>query len=158
MSDEQEVDGQAREAVRTEENIGPVEERAAPIRGTDFEAWLFLEAKPRLRQTLPTIDAVVTGDPVASVVAENWEETFRRRVADLPQVVDGRAEAPTVTRDRETLLVETVMTAAPPSVPSVAIATTNYVEGTWIEGIIPGYEYNAQVQAIRERARATGGE
>jgi ATP phosphoribosyltransferase len=38
----------------------------------------------------------------------------------------------------------------------IAKAFVEYVEGTYVEGVIPGYEYADPVAGLRQRARQTG--
>jgi len=38
-----------------------------------------------------------------------------------------------------------------------AEALVNFLEGTWFQGIVPGYEYREDVQSMRERAHERGG-
>jgi hypothetical protein len=33
-----------------------------------------------------------------------------------------------------------------------ALALVNYVEGTWFQGVVPGYDYVEKVQSMREQA------
>lgn len=120
--------------------------------GFDFEAWVRLgEDEVVLVEELPMLDATVEGETVAQVVEEGWYETFERRVADVTSLLQGDRGAPKVARDGDRIRVETRIEAGEQA-PDDAIAATNYVEGTWVEGIIPGYDYNDTVQAIRDRA------
>lgn len=126
------------------------------VEGTDFEARIVLGEKAVLLQELPTLDATVVGETVADVVEDGWEETFRRRVGDVGRVIGAASADPEITREGDLLRVEIPLPTDPAAAPEAAIAAANYVEGTWVEGIIPGYEYGKRVQAIRNRARETG--
>ncbi|AOW81139.1 hypothetical protein HTSR_1977 [Halodesulfurarchaeum formicicum] len=129
------------------------------IDGTDFEARVTVESDTvTLTQELPTLDSTVQGETVAEVVADGWEETFRRRVADVGKVIASPGGEPAVERDGESLRVTIELPADPTEAPAAALGAANYVEGTWVEGIVPGYDYDERVQAIRNRARETGGE
>jgi hypothetical protein len=124
------------------------------IDGLDFEAWVRLdEGAVVLVDEVPTLGATVVGETVASVVEDGWFETFERRVTDVSGVVDADVDDPVVNRDGDRVRVETRIPVEDGGDPSVAIAAANYIEGTWVEGIIPGYEYDDRVQAIRNRAR-----
>ncbi|MFB6112563.1 MAG: DUF5813 family protein [Halodesulfurarchaeum sp.] len=133
------------------------------IEGLHFEGWT--RVRPDgvvLVSSLPTLDATVTGETVAEVVQEGWFETLGRRLEDAPSVIDRDVGEPMVTREGTRVRVETPISSDPDHAPDDVIAIANYVEGTWVQGIIPGYEYNEQVRSIRERARdrandATGG-
>lgn len=123
--------------------------------GFDFEAWVRVgDTELVVVQELPMLDAVVEDETVAPVVEDGWFETFERRVEDVTRVLDADVQLPKVSRDGDIIRVETrLVTEA--SGPDDAIAIVNYVEGTWVEGIIPGYDYDDRVQSIRTRARDT---
>ncbi|MFB6266780.1 MAG: DUF5813 family protein, partial [Halodesulfurarchaeum sp.] len=136
----------------------PAESDVYEVTDLTFRAWVRPGPEPVLVAEVPTLDAVVEGETVAPVVEEGWFETLDRRLTDAPGVVDGRAEAPTVTRSGETIRIEVPMTAEGTQAPEDAVALATYIEGTWVEGIIPGYEYEDRIQSIRERAREAGGD
>ena len=119
----------------------------------DFEAAVELRDDTVLVVvTLPTLDAATT-DSVADVVEGGWYETFERRVADAPGVTQAAdVTEPDVTRDGDDVTVEMEMTPRGGSAADDALALVNYVEGTWFQGIIPGYDYVEEVQAMRDRA------
>ncbi|GAA0298194.1 DUF5813 family protein [Halarchaeum salinum] len=103
---------------------------------------------------VPTLSAAVTEhDEVADVVEEGWFETLELRLADATNVT--RAEArgdPSVERDDGDVVFEATIDARSGNVADDALAVVNYVEGTWFEGIIPGYDYREDVQDLRDRA------
>jgi hypothetical protein len=126
------------------------------LEGVDFEAWIRIDTQSVLLiSSVPTLNATVTGDPVAPVVEEGWFETLERRLEDAPSVTDGDVGEPMVTREETTIRVETPLRSGPIDAPADAIAVANYVEGTWIQGIIPGYEYDDRVAGIRDRGRTS---
>jgi hypothetical protein len=107
---------------------------------------------------VPTLSAVVTGE-VAPVVEEGWLETFELRVADAGGVTRGNHDLdPDVRRDGGTVVVEASFTDVNErrGVDDAA-AVVDYVEGTYVQGIIPGYEYGDPVSGLIDRAR-TGGQ
>ncbi|MFB6110085.1 MAG: DUF5813 family protein [Halodesulfurarchaeum sp.] len=126
------------------------------LESTDFESRVRIEDGPVLVQELPTLDATVVGETVAAVVEEGWEETFRRRARDVDRVLDSPDAEPEITRDGDTLRVRIELPSDQAEAPEAALAAANYVEGTWVEGIVPGYDYDERVRAIRDRARETG--
>lgn len=108
---------------------------------------------------VPTIDAVVAGETVAEVVREGWLETFERRLEDLGGVARGEVGAPTVSadsRDEEVVVETTVRPETPRAAAEDAKAVVDSVEGTWIQGLIPGYDYRAPASELLERARSAG--
>lgn len=105
---------------------------------------------------LPTIDAV-TEDSVATVVVDGWYETLARRLEGVASVTDASVEEPAIERFSEEVLVEIKMEARETAVASDVRAVVNFVEGTWVGGIIPGYAYEDRVQALRSAAAEAGG-
>lgn len=101
----------------------------------------------------------VTEDEVAAVVEDGWYETFELRVEDIGGVFRTERDLePTVRRQLETVIVEA-------SFEDInerrgvddAAAVIDYVEGTFVQGIIPGYEYTEPVSGIIDQARETAG-
>ncbi|MFP4530969.1 MAG: DUF5813 family protein [Halodesulfurarchaeum sp.] len=122
----------------------------------EFEARVTVEGETAtLVQELPTLDGTVVGETVAPVVAAGWEETFERRVADVTGVVDPVA-GPTVETDGETVRVTMELADGGKPVAEAVRHAVDFVESTWVEGIIPGYDYDERVRRIRNRAMETG--
>ncbi|QDX40568.1 DUF5813 family protein [Salarchaeum sp. JOR-1] len=121
--------------------------------GSDWEASVVPgEDEYRVRVEVPTLDAVVEGE-VGETVSEGWFETFSLRVEDVGGVTYAELTAePVVVREGGRVTVEAEVEAREGSVADDALAVVNYVEGTWFEGIVPGYEYVAEVQEMREQA------
>lgn len=106
--------------------------------------------------TVPTLSAVVN-EPVADVVEDGWYDTFERRVVDADSVT--LADDVTVTdvsRADGDVTVELTMTPRTGKAADDALALVNYVEGTWFQGVIPGYDYVETVQSMRDRAAQNG--
>lgn len=106
--------------------------------------------------SVPTLDAVVTGEPVAPVVLDGWFETLERRLEDVDGVTYAAVSDLDVERDGSVVDVRARLAPRPGKTPDDALAIVNYVEGTWFEGVIPGYDYDETVQAMRERAQRNG--
>ncbi|QLC33044.1 hypothetical protein EFA46_002080 [Halarchaeum sp. CBA1220] len=107
---------------------------------------------------VPTLSAAVTEqETVADVVEEGWLETLELRLEDAPNVTRAEeASPPTVEREGGDVVVEAVIDARAGHAAEDALAVVNYVEGTWFEGIIPGYDYRPDVQDLRDRAAGRG--
>lgn len=108
---------------------------------------------------VPTLDQV-TEEHVADVVEEGWAETFELRVVDVGGVTARKRDLdPDVSRDDDELVVEISFEDIDEhrGVDDAA-ALINFVEGTYVQGIIPGYEYTEPVTDIISQARQTGGE
>ncbi|MFB6353420.1 MAG: DUF5813 family protein [Halobacteriales archaeon] len=137
---------------------------------TPFDATVSLEDADQgvryvLELSLPTLDAVVAGETVADVVEAGWFETFERRLEDLDGALRSEPAPPTVELDErgQTVAVEASFVADRPDLGAEdAAALVGYVEGTYVEGVIPGYTYREPVSGLLERAyersgAATGG-
>jgi hypothetical protein len=106
----------------------------------------------------PTLNAV-TEEAVASVVEDGWYETFELRVEDVGGVTSTERDVdPTVRRTDEEVVVEMTFEDldARRGVDDAG-ALVNFVEGTYVQGVIPGYEYRAPVTEILSRAQDAAG-
>lgn len=128
----------------------------------DFEGRVTLDGDTvHLHLELPTIDTAVIGETVAPVVAEGWFKTFERRVGDVSTAISGPVGEPRVEEGDGTVHVRIEIggnSHGGSNLAETARHAANYVESTWVEGIIPGYDYESRVQAIRDRAMSTGEE
>ena len=111
----------------------------------------------RVRVRVPMLSHVVE-DHVADVVAEGWFETFELRVTDVGGITRGDHDlSPTVHRDGGKAIVEaTLEDIDERRAVDDAGSLINFVEGTYAQGIIPGYEYTEPASQLIERARQTG--
>jgi hypothetical protein len=109
-----------------------------------------------LEMRLPTLRAAVVGDDVGDAVAEGWFETLVRRLAVVGDGVTATDDVDPfdVRREEEVVVVETTLAADAPVADAVALV--NFVEGTWFQGVVPGYAYTEEVEAMRQRARSRG--
>ncbi len=107
--------------------------------------------------SLPTLDAAVANEAVASVVEDGWFETLERRLEDVFSVAHtytrrsyrrtrhrvghGHARVSRLGRcggrRRRQSLIE-------------------FVEGTYAQGIIPGYKYRGAAATLLENAQTQG--
>jgi len=112
----------------------------------------------RIEVSVPLLDSV-TEDEVATVVEDGWYETFELRVGDIGGIFrTDRDLDPIVSRNAKTATVETAFEDVNErrGVDDAA-AVIDFVEGTFVQGIIPGYEYTEPVSGIIDRAREAGG-
>lgn len=104
--------------------------------------------------TVPTIDSA-TKDEVGPTVRTDWFETFERRVRDAPQAtrVSVDLDEFEVREDGDTVSVGYGFTRDDPDT-GVEIAKTlvEFAEGTYVEGVIPGYEYRPPVSDLLANA------
>lgn len=103
---------------------------------------------------LPTLDAVVEGETVAEVVEEGWFETLSLRLDGPEQVTTGLdAIDSDVTRNGEEARIEMRFTSSQPErAAENAKALVEFVEGTWVQGIVPGYTYGEPASSLLNRA------
>jgi hypothetical protein len=111
-----------------------------------------------VRVAVPTLPAAVEGE-VAPVVADGWFETFTLRVEDVGGITRGDAALdPTVERRGEEAVAAVSFADVDP-VRGVADAKAfvDFVEGTYVQGVIPGYDYVEPVAGLVATARRAGG-
>ncbi|MDB2243285.1 DUF5813 family protein [Halorubrum ezzemoulense] len=107
---------------------------------------------------VPMLSAA-TAEEVADVVEDGWVDTFERRAVDVGGVTrKDRDFDPAVERDDD----EIAITYALSDINERrgvddAGALIDFVEGTYVQGVIPGYEYTAPVSDLLSAARQQGG-
>ncbi|WP_277555150.1 DUF5813 family protein [Halobaculum limi] len=164
-TDDSAVPGRVRRAVRDHDAVDDdPTDGAFPVTSTPFDGRIAVAQADDGRiefdvtVAVPTLSAVVEGE-VAEVVEDGWYETFERRIAtigdvtaaghDLDPAVERSGEAVTVTESLRDLNEQRGL--------NDAVAVVDFVEGTYVQGVIPGYEYGEPVTGLISRARATGG-
>ncbi|MFC5136494.1 MULTISPECIES: DUF5813 family protein [Haloferacaceae] len=154
-----------RRAFRDHGSFEPAGDEAWTSETTAFDAEVSAEPSPedgRIRflvtVRVPTLSAV-TVDEVADVVETGWYETFERRVVDVGGVTRGNREFdPRVERDGGTIVVNFELTDVNERRGvDDAGALIDFVEGTYVQGVIPGYEYTEPVEGLISSARRQGG-
>lgn len=98
-------------------------------------------------------------DPVGPAVENGWFETLERRLADAPMATRAAVEldAFTLRRQGETAVARYTFSWDDPEGGSgIAKTIGEYVEGTYVEGVVPGYAYDEPVATLL--ARASGGD
>ncbi|WP_205427157.1 DUF5813 family protein [Halorussus sp. MSC15.2] len=102
----------------------------------------------------PMLDAVVEGETVADVVEDGWFETLELRLEDAHTVANADAAPPEIEREGDEVVATVEFESADPEQAAEdALAIAEFVEGTWVQGIIPGYEYREPAAGLRERAQ-----
>lgn len=130
---------------------------------TPLEATVRVRADESVRAEVtvraPTLSAAVAdAEDVATVVEAGWFETFERRMdqAHMPLRVD-RDLDPTVGVDGDRVVVTaSVVDRDARRAADDARALVEYVEGTYLEGVVPGYEYAEPIAGLLARARQAG--
>ncbi|RZH66392.1 DUF5813 family protein [Natrinema altunense] len=116
------------------------------------------DGRVRVTVTLPTLGAAVADEVVADPVEDGWFETLERRLADVFTVAHTSThDEPVVERDATEVRVHLEYTAwdATDGVED-AKALIEFVEGTFAQGIIPGYEYQGEAATLLENAQNRG--
>ena len=158
-----ELPGRVRRAFADHSAFEQVDDATFESTATTFEATVEASEEDgpirfAVEVRVPLLNSV-TEDEVAAVVEDGWFETFELRVADIGGVFRTERDLePTVRRRSETIRVEA-------SFEDInerrgvddAAAVVDYVEGTFVQGIIPGYEYTEPVSGIMDRAREAAG-
>lgn len=109
---------------------------------------------------VPTLSAAVDGE-VGDAVVDGWFDAFERRLADAPTAtrVAVELESHAVEREGDTVTVTYQFEYGDVSTGlDVAKTFVEYVEGTYVEGIVPGYEYLPPVSDLLSRAAQGDGE
>jgi hypothetical protein len=106
---------------------------------------------------VPTLSAA-TADEVADVVEDGWAETFELRVVDVGGVTRGEHEFdPSVALGDDEIAVAFELTDINERRGvDDAGALIDFVEGTYVQGVIPGYEYAEPVAGLLSAARRQG--
>lgn len=112
---------------------------------------------------VPMLDEVTEGE-VAPVVEEGWYETFERRIGSIgggiipgDHTPDPAVETGIHDGARVAEVVATFEDTDPRRGVNDAAAIVDFVEGTYVQGVIPGYDYTDPVAGILAEARRAGG-
>jgi hypothetical protein len=146
--------GRVRQAFRDHGGFEQVDEDRFAVVTTAFDASVTVADAGdavafELVVRVPTLSAV-TADSVAPVVEDGWFETFELRVEDAGGVTrTDRDLSPAVERgDGEIVVRMRFEERDEPRGVDDAIALANFVEGTYVQGIIPGYDYEPPVAGL----------
>lgn len=118
----------------------------------DWALWYTLEVRAPMLST-------ATADDVGPAVEDGWFETYGLRLEDAGMAVrqDVEFEDHRVFEEAgDAVAVFEFEWGNVDQVPDIAKAITEYVEGTYMEGIVPGYEYRSPVSELLTRARSGG--
>ena len=109
----------------------------------------------------PMLGEAVTADEVGEAVEAGWFETYERRLEDAPKTTRADVELADLTvREQagEAVAEFTVAYGNADRAPEVLKAMAEYAEGTYVEGIVPGYEYEGVAAELLGDARTGGGD
>lgn len=116
------------------------------------------EVRADVTVTAPMLDAAAE-DEIAPIVEDGWYETFERRVTSVGGIFrTGRTLEPTVTQESGSVVVTATLTDQNARrAADDASALINFIEGTYVQGVIPGYSYTEPVAGLLESAKAAAG-
>ncbi|WP_336002202.1 DUF5813 family protein [Halorientalis halophila] len=107
----------------------------------------------------PMLSSAVDGE-VGDAVEAGWFDTFERRLEDAPTVTRTDVELDDLTLtevDGEAVAEFAFTFGNADRVPDLAKAFAEYVEGTYVEGVVPGYDYEGVVADLMGSAASAGG-
>lgn len=107
----------------------------------------------------PTLQAA-TSDEVGDAVADGWFETLELRLEDAPKATRATVELDDyrIERDGHDVVTTYEFTLGNADrAADVAKAFVEYVEGTYVEGVVPGYSYEGRVADLVSDASSGGG-
>ncbi|WP_049984954.1 DUF5813 family protein [Halobellus rufus] len=154
----------ARRAADAEEELEETAAGEYAITTTVFDATVSVasdgaESTFDVTVRVPMLDSV-TADRVAPVVEDGWFDTFALRMADVDGALRGGDETDVdVEREGDEAVVRVELADLDATRGAAdAVAVAEYAEGTYVEGIIPGYEYTEPVtHLIQQATDAAGG-
>jgi len=153
----------ARRAAERHESFESQQSGEYRVSATAFEGSVALDADgaaARFAVTVrvPTLDAV-TEDRVGPAVAEGWFDTFALRLEDVDSALAGDDDPELdVERDGEAVVVRIqIADLDARRAADDAVAAVEYVEGTYVQGIVPGYDYTEPVTQLLQRASDAAG-
>lgn len=102
---------------------------------------------------VPILSSTVDGE-VGSAVEDGWLDTFERRLADAPAATRVQVDPScTVEVDGDTVIVTYEFEYGDEGTGlDVAKTFVEYVEGTYVEGVVPGYDYQPPVSDLLSEA------
>jgi hypothetical protein len=136
------------------------------IETTSFEAHLTASEGEKWRTNYevtvraPTLGAA-TADEVGPAVREGWLDTLERRLGDAPKATRVAVDLDDYTVEEageEVIVTYRFSLGGEREAADVAKAFVEYVEGTYVEGIIPGYDYVGVVADLMSAASTGGSE
>ena len=106
--------------------------------------------------TVPSLDAVIVEESISDSLLEGWAEPFERRLRDVEQAWSSMSDVIVECDwDRDEFIASfrfSRVSDAPAPTDDI-VALVGYLEGTYLQGIIPGYEYSEPVSGMLEQAR-----
>jgi hypothetical protein len=136
------------------------------IETTRFEGYVTAREGHEWRTTYmvtvkaPTLDAA-TADEVGDAVRSGWFETLERRLEDAPKATRVAVDLDEFSLERDggdIVVTYQFSLGGEREAADVTKAVVEYVEGTYVESIIPGYEYVGVVAELLQSASSGASE
>ena len=155
-----------RDAAATRDALEPATD-GYRVTTTRFDAWVTAVPSPtndwatafHVTVEVPTLSAAVDGE-VGSAVEDGWLDTFERRLDEASKATRASVEpdlSVEVTGDTVTVTYEFESGSADRGL-DVAKTFVEYVEGTYVEGVVPGYDYQPPVSDLLSQAGQGSGD
>jgi hypothetical protein len=155
----------AKRAFRSHDAYEEVDEGTFEVTTTAFDATVTAQEDPEgdieyvVRVAAPMLDTAVVGETVGQALEEGWFETYERRLEDAPNAtratVDLRSYEVGI-QDGDAVATYVLGLDSVGAAPRVLKAIAEYAEGTYLEGIVPGFEYDEPVAGLLQQARQSG--
>jgi hypothetical protein len=157
MTDE--IPDSARAAFEGHEAITATEDGYA-VETTIFDGFVRASDGPEFKDTytvtvfVPTLSAAAA-EAVGPAVEEGWQDTLERRLEDAPQSTRASVDLHALDVeqiDEELQIALTFEWGDADRAADIAKTFVEYVEGTYVEGIVPGFEYEPPVSDLLANA------
>ncbi|WP_436900418.1 DUF5813 family protein [Halovenus halobia] len=154
-----EIPDSARDAFEGHDAITDTEEGYA-VETTVFDGFVRASEGPDWKNTytvtvfVPTLSAATT-EAVGPAVEDGWRDTLERRLEDAPQATRSNVDLHDLSVeeiDDELQITFTFEWGDADRAAAIAKTFVEYVEGTYVEGIVPGYEYVSPVADLLSAA------
>lgn len=103
----------------------------------------------------PMLSTAVESEVVGPAVEDGWFDTFALRLEDAPGAVRESVELSDLNvfeDDGDAVAVFAFEWGNADRAPDIAKALAEYVEGTYVEGVVPGYDYGEPVASMLSQA------
>jgi len=153
----------ARNAFENHESI-KVADDGFEIETTVFDGYVTASEGPDWKHTytvtvyVPTLQGA-TADEVGQAVLDGWQETLERRLEDVSKSTRASVELydfDVERLDEELQITYTFEWGNEDRAAEIAKTFVEYTEGTYVEGIVPGYEYEPPVSDLLANASTEG--
>lgn len=122
------------------------------VTATETEEWAL---QYTLEVRAPMLSAAVN-DPVGPAVEDGWFETYELRLEDAPMAVREDVDLDdqrVVEEAGDAVAIFEFEWGNADRAPDIAKAIAEFTEGTYMEGIVPGYDYQPPVSELLSQAR-----